>query len=255
MMIDTHCHINDIKYNSDIKEVISRAVESGVKKMICVGTDLKTSERALELANQYNEIYATVGYHPHESKDAQKGYLYEFEEMSKNSKVVAIGESGLDYHYNISPENIQKKIFREQIELSQDIKLPIIMHNRNSSDDLLSIIESTNLEYGVVHCFSENWEVANNLISKNIKLSFTGMVTFVKDPIHKVLEEIDLKDFFLETDSPYLAPTPHRGKRNEPSLIKFIAEHIADVKQISSKEVIKQTTKNVLNFFKKMDAN
>ena len=255
MMIDTHCHINDIKYDLDVKEVISRAIESGVEKMICVGTDLKTSEKAIQLADKYSEIYATVGYHPHESKDAQKGYLYEFEEMSKNPKVVAIGESGLDYHYNISPENIQKKIFREQIELAQDIKLPIIMHNRNSSDDLLSIIKSTNLEYGVVHCFSENWEVADTLISKNIKLSFTGMVTFVKEPICEVLEKIDLKDFFLETDSPYLAPTPHRGKRNEPSLIKFIAEYIADVKQISSEEIIKQTTKNALDFFKKMATN
>ena len=251
-MIDTHCHINDIKYDKDVKEVISRAVKSGVEKMICVGTDLKTSEKALELANQYREIYATVGYHPHESKDAQKGYLYEFEEMSKNPKVVAIGESGLDYHYNISPEGIQKKIFREQIELSQDIGLPIIMHNRNSKEDLLSIIELTNLDYGVVHCFSENWEVAKKLTSKNIKLSFTGMVTFVKDPIYEVLEKIDLKDFFLETDSPYLAPTPHRGKRNEPSLIKFIADYIANVKQISSEEIIEQTTKNAFNFFKKL---
>ncbi len=129
------------------------------------------------------------------------------------------------------------------------------MHNRNSSDDLLSIIESTNLEYGVVHCFSENWEIANTLISKNIKLSFTGMVTFVKEPICEVLEKIDLKDFFLETDAPYLAPIPHRGKRNEPSLIKFIAEYIADVKQISSEEIIKQTTKNALDFFKKMATN
>ena len=255
MMIDTHCHINDIKYDSDVKEVIARALESGVHRMICVGTDLKTSEKAIELANAHNEIYATVGYHPHESKDAKKGYIYELEEMAKNSKVVAIGESGLDYHYNISPEATQKKIFREQIELSQEIKLPIIMHNRNSNDDLLSIIESTNLEYGVVHCFSENWKIANNLISKNIKLSFTGMVTFVKDPIHEVLEKINLDDFFLETDSPYLAPTPHRGKRNEPSLIKCIADYIANVKQISTKEVIKHTTENALKFFKKMNEN
>ena len=196
MMIDTHCHINDIKYESDIKEVVSRAVESGVKKMICVGTDLKTSEKAIKLANQYNDIYATVGYHPHESKDAEKGYLYELEEMGKNSKAVAIGETGLDYHYNISPKSIQKKIFREQIELSQDIKLPIIMHNRNSTSDLLFIIESTNLEYGVVHCFSETWEIANKLISKNIKLSFTGMITFIKEPIHEVLEKIDLDPLF-----------------------------------------------------------
>tara|TARA_B100001750_G_scaffold10165_1_gene7553 strand:+ start:652 stop:1419 length:768 start_codon:yes stop_codon:yes gene_type:complete len=255
MMIDTHCHINDIKYDSDVKEVIARALESGVHRMICVGTDLKTSEKAIELANEHNEIYAAVGYHPHESKDAKKGYIYELEEMAKNSNVVAIGESGLDYHYNISPESTQKKIFREQIELSQEIKLPIIMHNRNSNDDLLSIIESTNLEYGVVHCFSENWKIANNLISKNIKLSFTGMVTFVKDPIQEVLEKINLDDFFLETDSPYLAPTPHRGKRNEPSLIKCIADYIANVKQISTEEVIKHTTENALKFFKKMDAN
>ena len=249
-MIDTHCHINDIKYDLDIKDVISRATESGVHKMICVGTDLKTSEKAIALANQYNEVYATVGYHPHESKDAKKGYIYELEEMTKNSKVVAIGESGLDYHYNISPESTQKKIFREQIELSQDIKIPIIMHNRNSSDDLLSIIESTNLGYGVVHCFSENWKIADKLISKNIKLSFTGMVTFVKNPIHEVLEKINLDDFFLETDSPYLSPTPHRGKRNEPSLIKFIADYIADIKQISTEEVIEHTTKNALKFSK-----
>ena len=234
-MIDTHCHINDNKYDTDLKEVISRAVESGVQKMICVGTDLKTSDKAFELANQYNEVYATVGYHPHESKDAQKGYLYEFEEMSKNPKVVAIGESGLDYHYNISPKNIQKKIFREQIELSQDIRLPIIMHNRNSKDDLLSTIELTNLDYGVVHCFSENWDFAEKLLSKNLKISFTGMVTFVNNPINEVLKKINLEDFFLETDSPYLAPIPHRGKRNEPSLIKLIAKHIADVKQIIAK--------------------
>ena len=255
MIIDTHCHINDIKYESDINEVVLRAIQSDVRRMICVGTDLKTSEKAIKLANQYDEVYATVGYHPHESKEAQKGYLYELEDMSKNPKVVAIGETGLDYHYNISSQSIQKKIFREQIELSQDIKIPIIMHNRNSSTDLLSIIDSTNLNNGVVHCFSENWDIANKLISKNIKLSFTGMVTFVKDPIHEVLEKIDIADFFLETDSPYLAPKPHRGKRNEPSLIKLIAKYIADIKEISSKEIIEQTTKNAFNFFKKMNQN
>ena len=141
MIIDTHCHINDSKYNEDIDQVISRAINSNVKRMICVGTDLKTSEKAINLANQYNEIYATVGYHPHESKDADKGYLYELQDMSKEPKVVAIGETGLDYHYNISIQSIQKRIFREQIELSQEIQIPIIMHNRNSKEDLLSIIE------------------------------------------------------------------------------------------------------------------
>ena len=252
MIIDTHCHINDIKYKSDINEVVLRAIQSDVRRMICVGTDLKTSEKAIKLANQYDEVYATVGYHPHESKEAQKGYLYELEDMSKNPKVVAIGETGLDYHYNISSQSIQKKIFREQIELSQDIKIPIIMHNRNSSTDLLSIIDSTNLNNGVVHCFSENWDIANKLISKNIKLSFTGMVTFVKDPIHEVLEKIDIADFFLETDSPYLAPIPHRGKRNEPLYVKNVAEKVAQLKEISIEDVVSQTNHTTEQFFKKL---
>tara|TARA_Y100001970_G_C14222547_1_gene853536 strand:+ start:1243 stop:2010 length:768 start_codon:yes stop_codon:yes gene_type:complete len=255
MIIDTHCHINDSKYNEDIDQVISRAINSNVKRMICVGTDLKTSEKAINLANQYNEIYATVGYHPHESKDADKGYLYELQDMSKEPKVVAIGETGLDYHYNISIQSIQKRIFREQIELSQEIQIPIIMHNRNSTEDLLSIIESTDLKNGVIHCFSESWEIANKLISKGLKLSFTGMVTFVKDPINEVLEKINLTDFFLETDSPYLTPKPHRGKRNEPSLISLTAQHIAKIKNVDSKEIINQTTENAFNFFKKMNRN
>jgi len=252
MIVDTHCHINDLKYTEDLDEVIKRAIESNIKRMICVGTDLKTSERAINISNKYNEVYATVGYHPHESKDADKSYINELESMSKESKVVAIGETGLDYHYNISNPSIQKKIFRQQIELSKEVNLPIIMHNRNSSNDLLSIINSTDLSNGVVHCFSENWNIANQLISRGIKLSFTGMVTFVKDPINEVLEKIDLTDFFLETDSPYLAPKPHRGKRNEPSLISLTAKHISKVKNIPYTEIINETTRNAFSFFKKM---
>ena len=252
MIVDTHCHINDLKYSEDVDEVIKRAIESNVKRMICVGTDLKTSEKAINISNKYDEVYATVGYHPHESKDADNNYIIELESMSRESKVVAIGETGLDYHYNISDPSIQKKIFRQQIELSKDVNLPIIMHNRNSSDDLLSIIKSTDLSNGVVHCFSEDWNIANQLIARGIKLSFTGMVTFVKDPINEVLEKIDLTDFFLETDSPYLAPKPHRGKRNEPSLISLTADHISKVKNIPYKEIINETTRNAFSFFKKM---
>ena len=239
-MIDTHCHINDSKYDLDINDVIERAVNSGVEKMICVGVDLKSSERAIEIASKYDNIYATVGYHPHDSKDAEKNYLYELEEMSKHKKVVAIGETGLDYHYNISPKKIQKKIFNEQ------------MHNRNSDEDLLSIIESTNLNNGVVHCFSGDWELAKKLLSANIKISFTGMITFIKNPFHEVIRNISISDFFLETDSPYLAPVPHRGKRNEPSMIKLVAEKIAEIKEISIEEVLKNTTNNALNFFTKI---
>ena len=251
-MIDTHCHINDKKYESEIKDIVLKAIDAGVKKMICVGVDLESSEKSIQIADNFEIVYASVGYHPHESKDAEKGYLYELEEMAKNPKVVAIGETGLDYHYNISPKSIQRRIFNEQIELSQDIKIPVIMHNRSSSNDLLSIIESTNLDNGVVHCYSENWEFAKKLLSHNIKLSFTGMVTFIKEPIHEVLNNIAMKDFFIETDSPYLAPVPHRGKRNEPALIKLVAEKIAEIKQLTTEKIIDCTTENALNFFKKL---
>ena len=251
-MIDTHCHINDEKYKNDIDQIVQRAIDSGVKKMICVGVDLETSEKAILISDKFEEVYATVGYHPHESKDAPQRYIYELEDMAKNPKVVAVGETGLDYHYNISPKSIQKNIFNEQIELSKDLNIPIIMHNRDSDKDLLSIIESSKLDYGVVHCFSSDWELAEKLLNMNIKLSFTGMVTFINDPIEEVLKKINLNDFFLETDSPYLAPKPHRGKRNEPAMINLIAEKIAEIKEISVETIIQSTTQNALSFFKRL---
>ncbi len=251
-MIDTHCHINDEKYKNDIDQIVQRAIDSGVEKMICVGVDLKTSEKAILISDKFEEVYATVGYHPHESKDAPQRYIYELEDMAKNPKVVAVGETGLDYHYNISPKSIQKNIFNEQIELSKDLNIPIIMHNRDSDKDLLSIIESSKLDYGVVHCFSSDWGLAEKLLNLNIKLSFTGMVTFINDPIEQVLKKINLNDFFLETDSPYLAPKPHRGKRNEPAMINLIAEKIAEIKETSVETIIQSTTQNALSFFKRL---
>ena len=251
-MIDTHCHINDEKYKNDIDQIVQRAIDSGVKKMICVGVDLETSEKAILISDKFEEVYATVGYHPHESKDAPQRYIYELEDMAKNPKVVAVGETGLDYHYNISPKSIQKNIFNEQIELSKDLNIPIIMHNRDSDKDLLSIIESSKLDYGVVHCFSSDWGLAEKLLNLNIKLSFTGMVTFINDPIEQVLKKINLNDFFLETDSPYLAPKPNRGKRNEPAMINLIAEKIAEIKEISVETIIQSTTQNALSFFKRL---
>ena len=252
-MIDTHCHINDEKYKHDIDIIVQKAIDSGVKKMICVGVDLETSEKAILISNKYEQVYATVGYHPHESKDAPQRYIYELEDMAKNSKVVAIGETGLDYYYNISPKSIQKNIFNEQIELSKDLNIPIIMHNRNSDKDLLSIIESSKLDYGVVHCFSSDWGMAEKLLKLDIKLSFTGMVTFIKDPIEEVLKKIKLDDFFLETDSPYLAPNPHRGKRNEPAMVNLIAQKIAQIKNVPLETIVESTTKNALSFFKRLN--
>tara|TARA_B100000900_G_scaffold63644_1_gene49054 strand:+ start:2965 stop:3729 length:765 start_codon:yes stop_codon:yes gene_type:complete len=254
-MIDTHCHINDEKFKDDIDDIISRSVDSGITKIICVGTDLKTSERALNLSSTYDIVYASVGYHPHESKDAENGYIYKLEEMTNNDKVVAIGETGLDYYYNVSPKNIQKKIFMEQIELAKNIDLPVVMHNRKSSTDLIKILDKMKLNHGVVHCFSEDWNIATRLLEMKIKLSFTGIITFIKNPFCEVLKNISLDDFFIETDSPYLAPIPLRGKRNEPSNIKHIAQYIADLRKIPVEEIIENTSNNALKFFKKINSD
>lgn len=254
-MIDTHCHINDKRFDKDINEVISRSIDSGVEKIICIGTDLKSSEKAITLSNIYDSVYASIGFHPHDSKDADKGYIYALEEMSNDKKVVAIGETGLDYYYKISDKNIQKKIFNEQIELAQHKNLPVIMHCRKSSSDLIDILVHKKLSYGVVHCFSENWNIASKLLKLNIKLSFTGIITFVKDPFQEVVEKIPMDDFFIETDSPYLSPHPNRGKRNEPSYVRYVAKHIARIKGISTEEIIDKTTENALSFFKKINPN
>ena len=251
MLIDTHSHIYYEKYKNDFNEVLDRANDRGVKKIICVGTDLESSIKSLEISNTHENIYCTIGYHPHESSKAKEGYLNEFEEMSKEDKVVAIGETGLDYYYNYSDSNTQKKRFIEQIELAVSLKLPVVIHNRDSDDDLYNILKRYHPK-GVIHCFSSSIDYAIKILKLGILLSFTGIITFKNSTLDDVIEQINLSDIMVETDSPYLTPEPYRGKRNEPSYVYFIAKKIAEIKNIPIEEVINHTTKNALNLFYKI---
>ena len=252
MFIDSHCHIYYETYNNDIKDVINRAFDSGVEKLICVGVDLKSSEKCIQLAETFENIYATIGYHPHESKLADNNYLNILESMSKHLKVVAIGEIGLDFHYNHSNAETQKKIFIEQLELAKSINLPTVVHSRNADKETIQAISTVNESKGVVHCFASNLEQAKNIIELNYHISFTGLVTFVKE-LHEVVENISLNNILIETDSPYLSPIPFRGKRNEPAYVLEIAKKIAEIKNIDLSIVEDITSKNTLKLFSKID--
>ena len=246
--IDSHCHINDIKFAKDLEAVISRALKSGINQIICVGTDLKSSEKAIEIANNYSNIYATCGVHPHDSKKTDKKYLQIIEEFSKQKKVVAIGEMGLDYFYDFSDHKTQKIIFREQLDLAHELNLPAIIHNRESDNDLYSIINKSKLRNGVIHCFASDLNFAKKLLKLGLHISFTGMITFVKN-LTDIIKNIDINKIMIETDSPYLAPKPFRGKRNEPKNILHIANFIAEKRNIELKILANIITKTTQNFF------
>ena len=250
-LIDTHSHIYYDQYEDDLPKVINDAEDSEIKRIVCVGTDIETSYQSIEIADQYDNVFCTVGCHPHEASKMKNGYLNTIEDMCKHDKVIAIGETGLDYFYNHSSKSIQKKIFIDQIELSNNLNLPIVIHNRESDKDLLEILKRFKPK-GVIHCFSGNLKMAKEVTNLGLLISFTGIITFKNFNHLDVIEEIDLNNIMVETDSPYLSPIPHRGKRNEPKHVKIIAEKIAEIKNLPTQKVIKQTTKNAFKLFHRL---
>lgn len=252
MLIDTHAHIYYEDFAQRIEEVIQSASDNGVEKIITVGVDLKSSEECIKLAEKFPSVFATCGYHPHEAVKAPKRYLYELENMAAHPKVVAIGEMGLDYHYNFSDPKIQQKVYREQLELAVALQLPAVVHCRNSDDDILQGINESACENGVIHCFASNVEFAEKILETGFHISFTGMITFVKE-LEEVVIEIPLERMMVETDSPYLSPKPHRGKKNEPKNVLHVAEKIAELKEIYLEEVAESTTETAMNLFTKLN--
>lgn len=253
MFIDTHVHLNADQYDEDLQQVIERAQQHKVNKMIVIGFDRKTIERALELAEAYEFIYAVVGWHPVDAIDCTAEDLQWIEELAAHPKVVGIGETGLDYHWDKSPKEIQQEVFRKQIQLAKKVRLPIIIHNRDATEDVLRILKEEDAQEigGVMHCFSGSVETARESIAMNFMISLGGPVTFknAKKP-KEVAAEIGLEHLMIETDAPYLAPHPYRGKRNEPSYVPLVAEEIARLKGISVEEVAERTTQNAEQFFK-----
>jgi TatD DNase family protein len=253
MLFDTHVHLNAAQYNEDLQEVIDRALEAGVTHQVVVGFDRETITRALELVEQYEFLYAAIGWHPVDAIDMTDEDLKWIEELAAHPKVVALGEMGLDYYWDKSPKDIQKEVFRKQIRLAKKVKLPIIIHNRDATQDIVDILkeEGASEVGGIMHCFSGSVEIAKECIEMNFYISLGGPVTFknAKTP-KEVAKEISLDQLLVETDCPYLTPHPFRGKRNEPSYVKLVAEEIASQKEITFEEVAARTTENAKKLFK-----
>ncbi len=248
--VETHTHLDLIK--RDTKEVVKEAKEKGVTKMVTIGIDLFSSKIALEFASRFVGVYAAIGFHPHESKFLDEEKLKDLEEIAKNSKVVAIGETGLDYYWKHSSLTCQVEAFKKQINLAKKLDLPFIVHDRDAHQDTLKILaeEAKGLKV-LLHCFSGDLNMARICIKRGYYLGIGGVVTFRNaKKLKVVVEGIPIENLVLETDSPYLTPHPFRGKPNEPKYIPFIAEKIAEIKGISLKEIAEITTSNAQEFFR-----
>ncbi|WP_019157180.1 TatD family hydrolase [Robertmurraya massiliosenegalensis] len=252
MLFDTHAHLNAEQFEEDLEEVVTRAQESGVENMVIVGFDRPTITRAMELVEQYDFMYASIGWHPVDAVDMTDEDLAWIEDLTSHPKVVAIGEMGLDYYWDKSPKEVQKEVFRRQIQLAKRVKLPIVIHNREATADIVDILkeEGASEVGGIMHCFSGSVEVAQECLLMNFYISLGGPVTFknARKP-KEVAEAVPLDKLLIETDCPYLAPHPYRGKRNEPSYVKLVAEQIAELKGISYEEVAAITTANAKKLF------
>ncbi|MBU8855576.1 hydrolase TatD [Priestia megaterium] len=252
MLFDTHVHLNAEQYEDDLQEVINRALEKGVQNMVVVGFDEPTIKKAIQIAETYDFIYASVGWHPVDAIDMTDEHLAWIEELAQHPKVVALGEMGLDYHWDKSPKEIQKDVFRRQIRLARKVNLPIIIHNRDATEDVVTILKEEHVEEvgGIMHCFTGSIEVAKQCMDMNMYISFGGPVTFknAKKP-KEVATELPLDKLLIETDCPYLTPHPFRGKRNEPGYVSYVAEQIAELKGITYEELADITTANAKKLF------
>ncbi|MCM3774067.1 TatD family hydrolase [Priestia aryabhattai] len=252
MLFDTHVHLNAEQYEDDLQEVINRALEKGVQNMVVVGFDEPTIKKAIQIAETYDFIYASVGWHPVDAIDMTDEHLAWIEELAQHPKVVALGEMGLDYHWDKSPKEVQKDVFRRQIRLARKVNLPIIIHNRDATEDVVKILKEEHVEEvgGIMHCFTGSIEVAKQCMDMNMYISFGGPVTFknAKKP-KEVATELPLDKLLIETDCPYLTPHPFRGKRNEPGYVSYVAEQIAELKGITYEELADITTANAKKLF------
>jgi len=252
MFVDTHAHLFFENFKDDIDEVINRSAQNGVDYIIIPATDIKTAKEAIALSEKYEQIYATVGVHPHDTKDWNDSLIKEIEELTMHPKVVGIGEIGLDYYYDFSPKEQQIKAFKAQLDLSLKLELPVVIHNRDSDEDMMKIIQDycgTGLK-AQFHCFNASLDDAIEFMRMNHFISFTGNITYKKsDSLREILKSINLNHLLLETDAPFMTPVPFRGKRNEPVNVKYVAQQVADVHKLSIEDVGRITSLNTFRFF------
>lgn len=257
-MIDSHCHINFDAYDADRADVLSRAADKGVTRIINPAIDIDTSRDIVRLAAECDGIYATVGIHPNSTVDFNDSDIQTLAALANHPKVVAVGEIGLDYHWDNSPKETQFRAFEAQLELAARLELPVIIHNREASDDVINILEAwvtdlpTTLRErpGVLHSFSAPQSIAERALAAGFYLGFTGPITYKNaDELRHIAAAVPLDRMVVETDGPFLTPIPHRGKRNEPAYIPLIVERLARLKLITTDEMAQATTDNAVRLF------
>jgi TatD DNase family protein len=268
LLVDTHCHLYFESFDEDLQQVLARSVDEGVGRILCPGIDLKTSREAVSLAEAYPQVYAAVGVHPNDSLSWMDGTIDELRLLADHPKVVAIGEIGLDYYRDRAPKEFQQQVFREQLMLAAETALPVVIHTRNSSggtldamEDALNILANWQTDLaatspllydrpGVFHSYSGNEEIASRAMHLNFQIGFTGPVTFQNAPdLQRVVGLLPLDHMLIETDAPFLTPHPHRGKRNEPSFVRLVAEKIAQIHNLPFDVVADITTNNAGRLF------
>jgi TatD DNase family protein len=254
MLIDSHAHIQGKEYAGETAAVIERARAAGVKQIIAVGGagDMSSNGEAVALAESFANVYATVGMHPHDAKDVGEVELQKLKNLALHQKVVAVGETGLDYYYDHSPRDVQRRVFAQFIHMARATELPIVVHERDAASEGAELLrgEGAGKLRGVIHCFTGNYEAARAYLDLGFYLSFTGIITFKNaEALRDVVRRVPLERILVETDSPYLTPVPHRGKRNEPAYVRLIAETVANVKGVSLGEVAQVTSDNTRLLF------
>ncbi|MBW1786923.1 MAG: TatD family hydrolase [Deltaproteobacteria bacterium] len=252
MLIDSHAHLDMKDFDKDRDDVIERAVAGCVGRIVTIGIDLASSRKALDIARNHAFIYSTVGYHPHDAKACRTEYLEELVAMAADPKVVAWGEIGLDFFRHYSPEKDQKKVFERQLEMARDLDLPVIIHDRDAHEQVFSALKRMGKgeNRGVIHCFSGDLELADALIDLGYYISIPGTVTYKKaSDTREVAARMPLERMLVETDAPFLAPVPKRGKRNEPFYVTYTAQEISRLRDTDVNSVAEATTRNAMELF------
>jgi len=251
-MIDSHCHLESRQYEGIVEDVVTRAREAQLSIMVNIGTDLPTSRESIALAERFEEIYATVGVHPHSAKEFDSASAAALKGMLTHPKVIALGEIGLDYYRDHSPRDIQRQVFRQQLDIAAEGNTPVVIHVRESFADAFAIISgySDKLTNVVFHCFSEDIETARKIFDLGWKISVGGVVTYKKATMADVAKFAPLESMMLETDSPYLTPVPYRGKVNEPAHVRYVCEKVAELKGLSAEEVERVTDRTTQKFYR-----
>lgn len=250
MYFESHAHYDDERFDEDRDTLLASFPAEGIETVVNASSDIKSSKASVALSEKYPFFYAAVGVHPHEVENITEADIDELRELSKHPKVVAIGEIGLDYYYDLSPRDLQRHWFKRQLELADELKMPVIIHSRDAAQECFDIIKNSNVRNGVIHCYSGSAEMAEEYIKMGFYIGVGGSLTFKNNKKGvETVERIPIEKILIETDSPYLAPVPYRGKRNDSRLLKYVVERISQIKNIPENDICNITKNNAQNLF------